>query len=91
MKATTIMQAAIDHAMQRRADMIKEREAQGEKSATSHYAVGWVEVPAVGQVEVDMVIAEGASTHMTPHWRKRWTLNGQRISKANLTKMLNES
>lgn len=81
MTAITYMQAAIEHAQQRRADL------EAKYGEPMPGCSGWVDTPK-GELKVSMVLAEGRSTRMAPVWRKTWTLGGKRISAAKISEAI---
>ena len=84
--ANTYIQAAIENAKEREADMFGE----GKKTKTiSGHCSGSVETPA-GLVTIRFVVAQGVQTNMPEHMKKTYTLNSKRISVANLITILNE-
>ena len=46
------------------------------------------EIDGVGKVWCGIVIAQGSQTWMRPHLRRKWELNGKRISAAKLQKIV---
>ena len=46
------------------------------------------EIDGVGKVFCVIEIAQGAQTFMRPHFRRRWKLNGKRISADKLAKIV---
>jgi hypothetical protein len=81
MTATEYMNAAIDHAQQRRADL------EAKYGNPMPGCSGWVCTPK-GDLKVNMVLAEGRSTRMAPVWRKTWTLGGKRIAAAKISEAI---
>jgi len=81
--ATKYMQAAIDHAVAREAEL----EATKKRIFSGH-ASGWTETP-IGELSVSFTVAQGVNTWMPQHMRKSWRINGKVIAAAKLDKLLN--
>lgn len=79
---TDYMQAAIDHAKAREAEIYAT-----EKRIFSGHAAGWTETPA-GKISVAFVVAAGRSTNRPEHMRQTWELNGKRIARDKLIAVL---
>jgi hypothetical protein len=79
---TKYLQAAIDHAKAREAEIYA-----NEKRIISGHAAGWTETP-VGKIAVCFVVATGRSTNRPEHMRQTWTLDGKRISRDKLIALL---
>ena len=76
--AAHYMQAAIDHAATREAEIRRD----GKRIFAGH-ASGWADTPK-GKITVNFVVAQGVSTYLPQHMRQTWTLEGKRISRDKL-------
>ena len=76
---TQYLQAAIDHAKTREAEI----RARDGKRLFSGHASGWTQTP-IGKVSVTFVVAQGATTFRPEHMRQTWQLNGKRIARDKL-------
>jgi hypothetical protein len=79
---TIYLQAAIDHAKEREAELYKD-----EPRIFSGHASGWTDTP-VGQISVAFVVAAGRTTNRPEHMRQAWELNGKRIARDKLITLL---
>lgn len=84
-KPTRFLQAAIEHAKQREAEI----HATEERLFSGH-ASGWTETP-LGQISVNFVVASGRNTNLPEHMRQTWNLNGKRIARDKLIAKLREA
>lgn len=84
--ATKIMQAAIDHAIERQAELIAKYKSQGDE--WYGLAAGSTETN-IGTVKVSFVEAESRIKLQRHATRTIWYLNGKRIARDKLVKQLN--
>jgi len=83
--ATKYMQAAIDSAVEREAEIY----GGGDKRQFPGHCSGFADTP-LGELAVHYTAAQGRTTWRRDHMRKGWKLSGKVISQANLIKALNE-
>lgn len=76
---TQFLQAAIDHAKVREAEI---HTADNPRIFSGH-AAGWTETP-IGKIAVCFVVAAGRTTLRPEHMRQTWELNGKRIARDKL-------
>lgn len=71
-----------------------ERLAMLQKNNTNDYPIfncgENFEINGVGKVHCSLVTAQGATTYMREHFRRKWTLNGKVISAAKLKEIVGE-
>ena len=82
-KASQYMNAAIDHAISREAEIYAT-----EKRIFAGHCSGWTETH-LGELVVHFIVAQGVSTWIPQHLRKSWKLNGKVIAASKLEKLLN--
>lgn len=82
-KATEYMEAAIDHAIRREAEVYAT-----EKRIFAGHCAGWTDTH-FGELQVSFIVAQGVSTWIPQHMRKSWKLDGKVISAAKLETLLN--
>jgi len=80
--STQIMQAAIDHAIERETEL-----RANEPRIFSGHASGWT-TTHIGKVSVAFVVASGRTTTRPEHMRQTWALDGNRIARDKLIAML---
>lgn len=83
---TQFLQAAIDHAKIREAEIC----ARDGARIFSGHAAGWAETP-IGKISVSFVAAAGRTTFRPEHLRQTWNLNGKRIARDKLIVALREA
>lgn len=82
-KANQHMTAAIDHAISREAEIYATK-----TRIISGHCSGWTETH-IGELKVNFIVAQGATTRLPQHMRKSWRLNGKVIATSKLEKLLN--